>query len=124
VSAHGDAWRCRSGSRVQLAVSADGEVSVTTPVMVLASLAPTRALVNRACSRGAGRMRPGGARSGRVGALVVRCRTPEIVVVDLAGGDVTVRTAGGRYLAGAAVRPDRIGVAGYWGAGCTPVSGQ
>jgi hypothetical protein len=124
VTAGEGAWRCRSGGRVQLAVSADGEVSVATPVMVLASVAPTRALVNRACSPETGGRGADAARSGRVGALVVRCRTPEIVVVDFGGGDVTVRAAGGRYLAGAAVRPDRLGVAGYWGDGCAPVSGE
>ena len=121
VNAHAETWRCRSGGRVQLAVSADGEVSIATPVMVLASVARTRALVNRACSPGAGGARPEGARSGRVGALVVRCRAPEIVVVDFAGGDVTLRAPSGRYLAGAARSPDRIGVAGYWGAGCAPL---
>jgi hypothetical protein len=124
VPAGGGAWRCRTAGQLQLAVSADGAVSVATPVMVLASVSPARALVNRACSRGAGDTRAGGARSGRVGALVVRCRTPEIVVVDFAGGDVTLRAPGGRYVAGAAVRPDRIGVAGYWGDGCAPVSGE
>lgn len=122
VTADGDAWRCRTGGRLQLAVSADGEVSVSTPVMVLASVAPTRALVNRACSRARRGPRSADASSGRVGAVVVRCRVPEIVVVDLAGGDVTVRAERGRYLAGASVPDDRIGVAGYWGAGCSPVS--
>jgi hypothetical protein len=121
VSADGEAWRCRSGGRIHLALSAEGEVSVATPVIVLASVTPTRALVNRACSRGGGRAGAAAASGGRVGALVVRCRTPEIVVVEFAGGDVTVRAAGGRYLAGAAVRPELIGVAGYWGRGCAPV---
>jgi hypothetical protein len=122
VTADGGAWRCRTGGRLQLAVSADGEVSVATPVMVLASVAPTRALVNRACSRAGGGARSDDASSGRVGALVVRCRVPEIVVVDLAGGDVIVRAARGRYVAGASVPGDRIGVAGYWGDGCAPVT--
>jgi hypothetical protein len=121
VTAHGDAWRCRTGGRLQLAVSADGEVSVATPVMVLASVAPTRSLVNRACSRARGGGRSDDATAGRVGAVVVRCSVPEIVVVDLAGGGVTVRAERGRYLAGASVPADRIGVAGYWGAGCAPV---
>jgi hypothetical protein len=121
VSAGTGAWRCRSGGRVQVSVSADGEVSITTPVMVLASVASRRTVVNRACERGAGGGGRDGALSGRVGATVVRCRAPETVRVDFAGGDVTLRAAGGRYLAGAAVRPDGIGVAGYWGAGCAPV---
>jgi hypothetical protein len=122
VMADGGAWRCRTGGRLQLAVSADGEVSVATPVMLLASVASTRAVVNRACSPDARVASRGDAGSGRVGGLVVRCRAPEIVVVDFAGGDVTVRSEGGRYLAGASVPSDRIGVAGYWGDGCGPVT--
>jgi hypothetical protein len=121
VIADGAAWRCRTSGRLQLAVSAEGEVSVASPVMVLASVAPTRALVNRACSRAGRGARPDEASNGRVGALIVRCRTPEIVVVDFAGGDVIVRAAGGRYVAGASVPSDRLGVAGYWGDGCAPV---
>jgi hypothetical protein len=122
VTAHGGAWRCRTGGRIQLAVSADGEVSVATPVMVLASVAPARALVNRACSRVRRGGRSGEATAGRVGAVVVRCRAPELVVVDLAGGDVTVRADRGGYLVGASLPADRIGVAGYWGRGCAPVT--
>jgi hypothetical protein len=122
VIADGAAWRCRTSGRLQLAVSAEGEVSVASPVMVLASVAPTRALVNRACSRAGRGARPDEASNGRVGALIVRCRTPEIVVVDFAGGDVIVRASGGRYVAGASVPSDRIGVAGYWGDGCAPVT--
>jgi hypothetical protein len=84
VTAGDGAWRCRSHGRVQLAVSAAGEVSVATPVMV-------------------------------------RCRAPGTVVVEFRGGDVTVRAdSSGRLLARAAVSSDRIGVAGYWGAGCAP----
>jgi hypothetical protein len=121
VTAGTGAWRCRSGGSVQFAVSADGEVSITTPVMVLASVAPRRAVVNRACERGGGAGGRDGALSGRVGATVVRCRAPDVVVVDFHGGDVTVRTRnGGRLLARAAVSPDGIGVAGYWGHGCAP----
>jgi hypothetical protein len=123
VTAGDGAWRCRSHGRVQLAVSAAGEVSVATPVMVLASVAPTRALVNRACEPDAasGAGTPPGMRGGRLGASVVRCRAPGTVVVEFRGGDVTVRAdSSGRLLARAAVSSDRIGVAGYWGAGCAP----
>jgi hypothetical protein len=122
VPAAGGAWLCRSGGLIQLAIGAEGEVSLSTPVMVLASVAPTRALVNRACDRAPrGAALRAGTRAGRVGAGVVRCRTPDEVLVDFDDGDVIVRAAGGRFLAGAAVRPDRISVAGYWGAGCDPV---
>ena len=123
VSAGDGAWRCPSEGQVQLAVSADGEVSLATPGMVLGSLAPTRAVVNRACDRaprGAGRR---DARSGRVGAVILRCRSPRAVLVDFGGGDLSVRAPGGSYLAGAAVRADRIGVAVYWGPSCAPLSG-
>ena len=126
VTAGEGAWRCPSDERIQLALSAGGEVSLSSPAMVLASRGrPTRALVNRACdraeaARGAART---AARSGRVGSIIVRCDVPPVVLVDFGGGDLTVRTAGGRYVAGAAVRADRIGVAGYWGAGCAPLSG-
>jgi hypothetical protein len=126
VTAGGGAWRCPSEERIQLAISADGEVSLSSPEMVLASVAPTRAVVNRACDRAAGAgggAARTGARSGRVGASIVRCDVPPVVLVDFAAGDVTVRAAGGRYVAGAAVRAGQIGVAGYWGAGCAPVSG-
>jgi hypothetical protein len=114
-------WRCPTARRIQLDISAGGEVSLSTPGMVLASVAPTRALVNRACEAGrrlAGPRAASAARRGRVGATVVRCDARRTVLVDFGDGDVTVHTTGGRFLAAAAVRPDRIGVAGYWGVGC------
>ena len=58
---------------------------------------------------------------GRVGAGVLRCSVPPVVIVDFGGGDVTVRAPGGRLLAAAAVRADRVGVAAYWGDGCAAV---
>jgi hypothetical protein len=53
-----------------------------------------------------------------VGATLLRCDAPGAVLVDFADGDLTVRTRDGRFLAGAAVRPDLLGVAAYWAAGC------
>jgi hypothetical protein len=82
-----------------------------------------RALVNRACDQIEPRDGDGGggvrAARGRLGASVLRCSVPPVVVVDFRGGDVTVRAPGGRFLAAAAVRGDRVGVAVYWGPGCT-----
>ena len=54
VTADDGTWRCPSAERIQLALSADGEVSLSSPAMVLASVAPTRAAVNRDCDRAAG----------------------------------------------------------------------
>ena len=121
MPAAGRAWRCATAGEVVLAMSDDGEATVSIAGRVLASVAPGRALVNRACERGGGGARSSAApRGGRLGATVVRCRTPDVVVVDFRGGDVTV-FARGRLLASAAVRPDRARVAGYWGEGCAPL---
>src|SRR5690242_513591 len=91
VPAGDGAWRCPTEGSLQLAVSAQGEVAASVPGRMLASVSATRALVNRACDRLDQR---GGARSGRrhgrVGAGIVRCRVPAVVIVDFAGGDVAV----------------------------------
>jgi hypothetical protein len=120
VPAGRGAWRCATDGSLQLAVSDQGEVAASIGGRTLASVSTARALVNRACDR-ARRVAPGGRPPrGRLGAGVLRCSVPAVVVVDFAGGDVTVRAQGGRFLAGAAVRPDRVGVAAYWGDGCAP----
>jgi hypothetical protein len=114
-------WRCPTEARVQLALSSDGEVSVSTPGMVLASVAPTRSLVNRACDPARLVAAPRTARSarrGRVGATLVRCDVPRAVLVDFADGDVTLRGPDGRFLAAAATGRSSPGVAGYWAASC------
>lgn len=121
VPAGSGTWRCATRGRFQLAISAQGEVAVSIGGRLLASVSSARALVNRACDAGraGGRVVRRGAR-GRLGASVVECRAPAIVVVDFRGGDVSVRAPGGRLLAAAAVNPERVGVAGYWGGGCVP----
>jgi hypothetical protein len=123
VPAGRGAWRCETAGQVVLAMSDDGEATVSIEGRVLASVAPGRALVNRACERGGGggvARAPVAPRGGRLGATVVRCRAPGVVVVDFRAGDVTVLRPGrGRLLASAAVRPDRVRVAGYWGEGCS-----
>jgi hypothetical protein len=124
VSTGEGAWRCPTPGRVQLSISAEGEATLIGD-RPLAVVTRSRTLVNRECDRdsgaAAGETRTG-TLGGRIGASTLRCRAPAIVLVELRGGDLSVRTAGGaRFLARAAVRPDRIGVAGYWGAGCAPV---
>lgn len=119
VPAGDGAWRCATDGSLQLAISAQGEVAASIGGRTLASVSSARALINRACDRapppaGAAARPP----SGRLGATVVRCSAPSVVVVDFGGGDVTVRAPGGRLLVVAAVRPDRVGVAAYWGDGC------
>ncbi len=119
VLAGDGAWRCATDGSLQLAISDQGEVAASIGGRTLASLSSARALINRACDR-AERTAAGGARParGQVGASVVRCSVPPVVVVDFAGGDVTVRAPGGRLVARAAVRADRVGVAAYWGRDC------
>jgi hypothetical protein len=121
VPAGSGSWRCATRGRFQLAISQQGEVAVSIGGRLLASVSSARALVNRACDAGraGGRSVRRGAR-GRLGASVVDCRAPAVVVVDFRGGDVSVRAPDGRLLAAAAVNPERIGVAGYWGDGCDP----
>ena len=124
VTAGDGAWRCPTGGQIVLAISVDGMATLSIGESLLASVAPSRALVNRRCERSpvAGACAPAGTRGGRLGATVVRCRAPGTVVVDFRDGDVTVRAdAGGRLLARGEVSSDRIGVAVYWGAGCAPV---
>jgi hypothetical protein len=121
VPAGDEAWRCATDGNLQLAVSDQGEVAASLGGRTVASVSSARALVNRACDRTEPRELVGGrAARGRVGASVLHCSVPPVVVVDFAGGDVTVRAPGGRFLAAAAVRGDRVGVAVYWGAGCRP----
>ena len=125
VAATGGVWRCPTEGRLALAVSEEGEASLTIDGRVLASVAPTRSVVNRVCAvttEDGAAAAPRGSGSpphGRLGAATVRCGAPATVLVALRGGDITVRAPGGRFLAGAAVRADRIGVASYWGARCT-----
>ena len=123
IAAGEGAWRCPTAGRLQLSISDDGDATLIGE-LPLALVARSRTLVNRACDRDDGvpaRARAG-LRGGRFGAATIRCRAPAVVIVELRGGNLTVHTAGdARFLARAAVRPVRIGVAVYWGAGCAPV---
>ena len=125
VAATGGVWRCPTEGRLALAVSEEGEASLTIDG-ACSPRSRRRARSSTACARWrrrtARRRRPRGSGSpphGRLGAATVRCGAPATVLVALRGGDITVRAPGGRFLAGAAVRADRIGVASYWGARCT-----
>jgi hypothetical protein len=119
VPAGDGAWRCATGGSLQLAVSEQGEVAASIAGRTIASVSSARALVNRACERAEDRP-AAGARPprGRPGGGLLRCRVPPVVVVDFAGGDMTLHAPGGRFVAAAAVRADRVGVAVYWGDGC------
>ena len=121
VSAAGAAWRCATDGSLQLAISDQGEVAASIAGRMLASVSAARGLVNRACDREPRRRAGGSPSASRLGAGLLRCSVPREVVVDFAGGDVAVRAPGGRFLAGAAVRSDRIGVATYWSGGCRAV---
>jgi hypothetical protein len=112
-------WRCATDGTLHLAISAQGEVAASIGGRTLVSISTARALVNRACDRTDRRVDGGDLpASGRVGAGVLQCVVPPVVIVDFGGGDVTVRAPSGRFLVAAAVRPDRVGVAAYWGDGC------
>jgi hypothetical protein len=119
VPAGEGAWRCPTDGRLQLTISEQGEVtgSIEGRVLVVVSSAPP--LVNRACDR-TRRVTGDRPAEGRLGASTLRCSVPAVVVIDFAGGDVTVRAPGGRVVAAAAVGEDRLGVAAYWGDGCSP----
>ncbi len=118
VLAGGAAWRCETGGRLWLAISEQGEVAASIGGRTLASVSAARGLINRACDR-APRPRARGLPSqSRLGASMLRCSVPPAVVIDFDGGDVAVRAPAGRFVAGAAVRPDRVGVTSYWSGGC------
>jgi hypothetical protein len=119
LAAHGGTWRCATDGRIQLAITAEGEATLSIDRRLLASVAPTRSVVHRACDRAL--VAPGGGSAGarvRIGGVVIRCSVPGDVLVGFDHGDLTVRSRAGRFVAGAAIRADRVGVAGYLGGGC------
>jgi hypothetical protein len=119
VVARGGTWRCATDGRIQLAISAEGEATLAIDGRLLASVAPTRSVVHRVCDRVRAAARGGsaGARV-RIGGVVIRCSVPGDVLVGFDHGDLTVRSPAGRFVAGAGIRADRVGVAGYLGRGC------
>jgi hypothetical protein len=113
-------WRCDAGGRVDLRVSRDGVASLSTRDRLLASVAPSRALINRACTP----ERPAELPTFRAprtlaGESHLRCTVPPRVLVDLRDGDLTVREpGGGRFLLGAAVSERHLEAAGHWSTSC------
>ena len=114
-------WRCETAGSVELRVSTDGLATLALDGQLLASVVGDRALINRACTaRRPAALPPFRAPRAVNGASHLRCSVPRRILVDLSGGDLTVRAPGrGRFLVGAAVNPDHLAVAGYWSAGCS-----
>jgi hypothetical protein len=116
----GGLWRCETPGRVELRVSPDGLASLSLGGRLLASVSDDRALINRACTSERSAALPSfRAPRGIAGASRLSCRVPRHVLVDLRGGDLTVREPRrGGFLLGAAVSPDHLEAAGYWNGGC------
>jgi hypothetical protein len=119
VQGHG-LWSCETTGRIELRVGSEGVASLFMRGRLLASVAPSRSLVNRACfvERGK-RLPPFRAEHASVGESHLRCAVPGVVLVDLRDGDLTVRKPGGAgFLLGAAVGEQHLEVAGHWSARC------
>jgi hypothetical protein len=83
-------------------------------------VAPTRALINRACTpERPAKLPPFRAPRALPGESHLRCAVPRLVLVDLRDGDLTVREARrGTFLLGAAVSERHLEAAGHWSASC------
>jgi hypothetical protein len=114
-------WRCETAGLLELRVSPEGLATLSLSGSLLASVAGDRALINRACTSQRARSLPSfSAPRGATGPSYLRCRVPRRVLVDLRGGDLTVRDpARGRFLLGAALSPDHFEAAGYWSTSCS-----
>ena len=119
VQGHG-LWSCATTGRVELRVSPEGLASLFMRGRLLASVAPSRSLVNRACFVERGKRLPAFRAAHSVaGASHLRCDVPGTVLVDLRRGDLIVRApAGARFLLGAAVSDEHLVAAGHWSADC------
>jgi hypothetical protein len=118
----GGVWQCDTAGRVELRIGAEGSASLALAGQLLATTSAAGPLVSRACAprRPAALTPPGAAVRAATGAARLRCRVPRRVLVELHNGDLIVRAGGrGRFLAGAAVGPDHLAVAGYWSTGCS-----
>jgi hypothetical protein len=114
-------WRCETTGRIDMRVSPDGLASLFVRGRLLASVAPTRALINRSCTaQRPARLPPFRAPRTVVGESYVRCAVPQAVLIDMRDGDLTVRaTHGGRFLLGAAVSERHFEPTGHWSVSCT-----
>jgi hypothetical protein len=124
VQGHG-LWSCETTGRVELRVSPEGLATLFMRGRLLASVAPTRSLVNRACFVERGRrLPPFRAAHSIAGGSHLRCDVPGEVLVDMRDGDLTVRAPGrARFLLGAAVSDVHLEPAGHWSAECERVRG-
>ncbi len=113
-------WSCDTPGRVELRVSPEGLASLSLGGRLLASVSPGRALINRACTSQRPQALPRFRDPhGVAGESRLSCAVPSRVLVDLRGGDLTVREPRrGRFLLGAAVSLDHLEPAGYWSTGC------
>jgi hypothetical protein len=119
VQGHG-LWSCETTGRVELRVSSDGLATLFMRGRLLASVAPSRSLVHRACSVEPGkRLPPFRAAHSIAGESHLRCDVPGTVLVDMRDGDLTVREPDrARFLLGAAVSEQHLEAAGHWSAVC------
>jgi hypothetical protein len=113
-------WRCETTGTVELRVSPEGLATLLVRGRLLASVAPDRALINRSCRTERAQPLPSfRAPRAVAGASHLRCAVPELVLVDLRDGDLTVREPrGGRFLLGAAVSEQHLEAAGHWSVDC------
>jgi hypothetical protein len=118
VQGHG-LWACETDGRIELRVDPQGIASLFVHGRLLASVAPSRALVNRDCHPERRRRLPRfRAEHSAAGASHLRCVVPATVLVDTRDGDLVVRDRGGRFLLGAAVSDEHLEAAGHWSAPC------
>src|SRR5918998_4549780 len=124
VQGHG-LWSCETTGRIELRVDPQGLASLFMHGRLLASVAPSRSLVNRACFVEPGRrLPPFRAAHSVAGESHLRCDVPATVLVDMRDGDLVVRDRGGaRFLLGAAVSAEHLEAAGHWSADCELAAG-
>jgi hypothetical protein len=124
VQGHG-LWTCETSGRVELRVSPEGLASLFMRGRLLASVATTRSLVNRACFPEPGKRLPAFRPAHSVaGESHLRCDVPRTVLVDMRDGDLIVRDPGrARFLLGAAISDEHLEAAGHWSGDCELAAG-
>jgi hypothetical protein len=124
VQGHG-LWTCETAGRVELRVSEEGLATLFMRGRLLASVAPSRSLINRACFPEPGkRLPPFRAAHSVAGESHLRCFVPSMVLVDTRDGDLVVREPErARFLLGAAVSEEHLVAAGHWSADCRLATG-
>lgn len=112
-------WRCETTGSIAMRVSRDGLASLFVRGRLLASVAPTRALINRSCTaQRPERLPPFRAPRAVAGESHVLCAVPQTVLIDMRDGDLSVRAVHGRFLLGAAVSEQHFEPAGHWSVSC------